>query len=97
MHEQENEKIEELRMKKLQQEQMLQKIKSILRIALDESAYDRMSNIYAMNKELFSAVSKQVIAVYQRLGRRITEKELIMIINKVKGPSHEGSISIKRK
>ncbi len=60
-------------------------LKSTLRIALEEPAYERMMNISHSNKERFLVAAKQVFAVYQRLGRRITDDELLRMLQMIQG------------
>ena len=55
-------------------------LKAALRSALDETAYDRMMNVAHSNKERYIAAVRQVLAVSQRVGRKITDAELLRIL-----------------
>jgi len=59
-------------------------LKSTLRIALDDLAYERMMNVSHSNKERYLAAVKQVFAIYQRIGRKITDDELLRILKALK-------------
>jgi DNA-binding TFAR19-related protein (PDSD5 family) len=82
MDEQEGEDV--AKQKILEAKKAESQIKSTLRIALDELAYERMMNISHSNKERYLAAVKQVFAVYQRIGRRITDAELLRILQAIK-------------
>ena len=76
---------QEARRKRLEARAAEEQIKSTLRIALEESAYDRMMNVSHANKELFITTARHVLAVYKRAGRKLTEDELLAVLRAVKG------------
>lgn len=56
-------------------------LKKALSVVLDENAYTRLMNVRLSNAELYLKVANAVMHYYQKLKRRISEKELITIIN----------------
>ncbi|MBI5223612.1 hypothetical protein HY990_04265 [Candidatus Micrarchaeota archaeon] len=70
------------------------KIRSALREALDESGYSRMMNISVVNKSLYVAAVKYVLGAARRVGRKISERELLEILRSIKAQS-ETETSIK--
>ncbi len=56
-------------------------LKKILAVVLDQTAYDRIMNVRISNKELYFTVANALIHYYKKTQKRITEKELITIIN----------------
>ncbi len=57
-----------------------EKIKNMLRVALDIEAYDRISNVKVANQELYVAAAQNVLAVYNRIERKISDEELKHIL-----------------
>ncbi|HLD59479.1 MAG TPA: DNA-binding protein [Candidatus Bilamarchaeaceae archaeon] len=57
-----------------------EKIKNMLRVALDIEAYDRISNVKVANQELYVAAAQNVLAVYNRIERKINDDELKHIL-----------------
>ena len=83
------------RQQKLLQER---KIKAMLNIALEPDAYDRMMNVKISNEEFYHMAAQRILAVYQRKGRKLTDKELLSILNLLKGGNKkQGSITFLRK
>lgn len=80
-----------------QQEKMLAQLKAALRQVLDEKAYTRMMNVMLVNQELFGMASQRIIAVHNKLGRTLTENDVLTILQMLKQGSGTGGISIKRK
>jgi DNA-binding TFAR19-related protein (PDSD5 family) len=76
---------DEARRKRLEARQAEEQIKATLRIALEESAYERMMNVSHANKELFIMAARHLLAVYKRAGRKLTESELLAVLRAVKG------------
>ncbi|MBD3397862.1 hypothetical protein GF412_01790 [Candidatus Micrarchaeota archaeon] len=94
--------LEEARKKKLeqyQQEAEAQKkeeqVKAMLRMALSENAYERLMNVKLANAQLYGAAANQVFGLYQKAGRKLTEKELIAILKAIKGSQREPKITFK--
>lgn len=102
----EEEKTEErLRKKKLAEQQRAaeaskaeEQLKTTLRVILEENAYDRIINVKLANSELFLAAAQNTIGIYKRVGRKINDSELLMILRKLKqGTEKETKISFDRK
>lgn len=74
-------------------------LKKMLTVVLEESAYQRLMNVRLSNPELYLKVANAVMHLYQKMRRRVTEKELITIINMNLAVSKqpETKIHIKRK
>ena len=74
-------------------------LKKILAIVLDQPAYERLMNVRISNKELYFKVSNSMIHLYKKTQRRMTEKELITVINMNLAASKqpETKIHIRRK
>ena len=72
-----------------------EQVKGMLRMALTEEAYDRLMNVKLANAQLYGIASNQVFNLYQKAGRKITEKELIALLQAIKGSSRETKITFK--
>ena len=79
------------------QKEALAQLKSALRRTLDENAYERMINVLMVNQNLFANAAQRILAAYQRLGRTITERDVLMILRTLKDEPQRGGITIKRK
>ena len=89
-------KLEELRKRQAEAEQ-LEQIKAALRLALQQDAYQRMMNVLLANQELFNGAVRYVLSLYQKIGRKLTDEEVRMILVRLKGKEKEVEISFKRK
>lgn len=75
-----------------------EQLKGALRTALDEDAYNRMMNVAAANEDFYLMAAKQVIMAFRRVGRRITEKELVGLLRAMKEQTEkETSITFHKK
>ena len=85
--------------KELEQQKMLAQLKASLRIVLEDSAYERMMKVFLANQQLFAAGSQKCIMLFQRVQRKITDREVLMILKSLKAGERgsSGSISIVRK
>lgn len=85
--------------KELEQQKMLAQLKASLRVVLEDSAYERMMNVFLANQQLFAAGSQKCIMLFQRVQRKITDREVLMILKSLKAGEQgsSGSISIVRK
>ncbi len=82
----------------LEKKRAEERIKAALRLALTAEAYERMMNVKMANPELFSLASQQVLALYQRTGKKLSDEELKRVLMLFKAQtSHEPKIQIKRK
>ena len=85
------EEIEEIRKKRLNEQKKLaeaakaeEQLRAALRIALDETAYDRLMNISYANKEFYLMVAQRILAIFREVKRKINEDELLYIISSLK-------------
>ncbi len=75
-----------------------EQLKEALRSALDPGAYDRMSNVAMANKELYVMAAQQVLMARKRIGRPITEDELLTVLRALKARTEkETSITFHKK
>lgn len=79
-----DEGLEDARKRKLDAKKAQEQLKSTLRVALDEAAYDRLMNVSVANSETYLAAAKSVLMYYKRAGRRITEAELVSLLRAIK-------------
>jgi len=91
---------QEMLRQKIEQYQKAQeaerKLKSLLRQVLEQDAYERMSNVRIANPELYANTTNAVVYYYQKVKRKITDKELTTLLSAQTG-RREGSIDIRRK
>lgn len=74
----------DIRKKKLEVKQAEEQLKTTLRMALDESAYARLMNVSLANKEFYITAARHVLASFKRIERKITEREVLMILRAIK-------------
>ncbi len=70
-------------------------VKSLLRMALSENAYERLMNVKLANSQLYGMAANQVFNLYQKAGRKLSEKELITLLKAIKGSQRETKITFK--
>jgi len=97
-----SESLEEARKEKLEQyqqeaeaKQKGEQVKSLLRMALSENAYERLMNVKLANSQLYGMAANQVFNLYQKAGRKLSEKELIALLKAIKGSQRETKITFK--
>ena len=97
-----DEGLEEARKQKLEQAQQEmeakkkeEQVKGMLRMALSEEAYGRLMNVKLANAQLYALAANQVFNLYQKAGRKLTEKELIALLKAIKGSERETKITFK--
>ncbi|HIE53906.1 MAG TPA: hypothetical protein EYP90_01780 [Chromatiaceae bacterium] len=61
-----------------------EQLKGALRNVLDEGAYNRIMNVAVANKELYLVAAKQVLMLSKRVGRKLTEEELLALLRAIK-------------
>ncbi len=86
-------KLEEMQRGQQQEEQ----VKATLRTVLDDEAYDRMMNVKVASPELYLSAVQGCVSIYQRLGRRLGNKELLLILRRMRGQEKETKITFDRK
>ena len=75
-----------------------EQLKATLRIALDESAYERLMNVSLANKELYLTAAKNALMLFKRMGRQMSESELLSLLRAIKEQSEtKSSITFHRK
>ena len=78
------EELEELRKKKLEVKKAEEQLKATLRVALDESAYERLMNVALANRDVYLAAARNVLMAYKQMGRKINEDELLSVLRAIK-------------
>jgi len=94
---------EELRKEKLEEHNKMmeaakaeEQLKAVLRIALEEGAYERLMNVSYANKEFYLKVAQQALAFFRQAGRKLTEEEIISLIRSMKEKlQHETKIEFR--
>ncbi len=83
---------EEMKKKKIEEYKKMQEaakieeqLKSALRIALEEDAYERMMNVSYANKELYVNAAQRVLMAFKQARRKVTEDEVLFLIRSLKG------------
>ena len=66
-----------------------QKLKAAMRMALDNEAYERMMNVSLSSKEMYLVAAKNVLMLYKRMGRKISEGELLSLLRAIKGQTEK--------
>lgn len=79
-----DEQLEEAREKKLEAKKAEEQLKSTLRMALDNEAYERLMNVSMANKELYLTTAKNILMAFKRVGRKINERELLSVLKAIK-------------
>jgi DNA-binding TFAR19-related protein (PDSD5 family) len=86
-------KLEDMQKAQQQEEQL----KAALRSILDDEAYERMMNVKVASPELFASAAQGCVSIYQRLRRRLGNKEVLLILRRMKGEEKETRITFDRK
>ena len=94
---------EDIQKKKLEEYKKMQEsarveeqLKSALRIALEEDAYERMMNVSYANKELYVNAAQRVLMAFKQARRKITEEEVIFLMRSLKRDTqHETKIEFR--
>jgi|GEM_PF-873870 len=77
-------KMNEYRKKLAEQQKIKENLKIALRQILENEAYERMMNVSFSNEQLYMIAAQQLIAIAQRAGRKLTESEVIYVLNVIK-------------
>jgi DNA-binding TFAR19-related protein (PDSD5 family) len=88
------EELEDIKKKRLEARKAQEQLKSTLRVALDEEAYERLMNVALANNDVYLATARQVLMAFKRVGRKINEEELLMVLKAIKEQT-ETKTSIK--
>lgn len=91
--------LQELRRKQLEEMQKEAQLREVLRKILDAKAFERMMNVRIANKELYLQLAQLLVYAYQhgQLSKRVSEEELLSLLNRIKAGEKEPTITIKRK
>jgi DNA-binding TFAR19-related protein (PDSD5 family) len=72
-------------------------VKLILIKILEPEAYERLANIRLVNEELYKKAAELCMQMYNRYGKKISDKVLVEILYRLKGQDKDPEIRIKRK
>lgn len=94
-----DEELDEAQKKRLQAIYLEQKLKEIMQTFLDGNAYERAMNIRSANPLLYRQLAMLIaqLADSGRLRRKLTEKELLVLLSRIRENKREPTIEIKRK
>ncbi len=80
---------EEIKKKRQETKKIQEQLKSALRAALTEDAYDRMMNVSVANNDMYLMAAKNALMLYKRMGRRIGDVELLSLLRAIKGQTEK--------
>lgn len=81
--------LEQVRKKKTEAKKAEEQIKSSLRLALDEAAYDRLANVFVVNRDLYFAAAQYLLRAQKQFNRKITESELVRVLSVIKAQNEK--------
>ncbi|MEM4254710.1 MAG: DNA-binding protein [Candidatus Norongarragalinales archaeon] len=95
----EDERLQELRKKQLEQVQREAQLRELLRKILDGKAFERMMNIRIASRELYLQLAQLLVYARQQgqLPERVSESELLSLLKRIKAGEKQTSITVKRK
>lgn len=95
----EDERLQELRKKQLEQIQREAQLREMLRKILDAKAFERLMNVRIANRELYLQLAQLLVYAYQQgqLPAKVSEQELLSLLNRMKSGEKPTSITVKRK
>lgn len=79
-----DEELEQARKKKLEAKKAQEQLRATLRMALDEQAYERLMNVAVANNELFLTAAQNILMGFKRMGRKITDAEVLAMLRAIK-------------
>ncbi|MFA5050414.1 MAG: DNA-binding protein [Candidatus Micrarchaeia archaeon] len=80
-----------------EEQKIIEQLKIALRQVCEFSAYDRMTNVLMTNPKLFAHASQRIIQYASKTGRKINEREVLVLLSSLREIPKTGQISIKRK
>jgi len=80
---------EEIRKKRLEAKKIQEQLKATLRVALTEDAYERLMNVSLANQEMYLIAAKNVLMLYKRMERKISDGELLSLLRAIKGQTEK--------
>ncbi|MEW6749315.1 MAG: DNA-binding protein [Candidatus Micrarchaeota archaeon] len=75
---------EKLRKERLEAKKAQEQLKTTLRMALDDPAYERLMNVAVANNELFLTAAKNALMLFKRAGRKLSEDEIVALLRAIK-------------
>ncbi len=84
-------------MKEEEDKKIIEQMKMALRQICDFSAYDRMTNVLMTNPKLFAHASQRIIQYASKTGKKVNEREVMVLLSNLRDAPKTGNISIKRK
>ncbi len=75
---------EEIKKKRLEAKKIEEQLKTTLRVALEEDAYERLMNVSVANKELYLIAAKNSLMFYKKAGRRLRDDEILALLRAIK-------------
>ena len=79
----------------IEAKQKEEQLKGVLRMALTEDAYGRLMNVRLASPQLYSAAARQALGLHSKVGRKLTERELIALLKAIKGKQRETKITFR--
>lgn len=83
----EEDELEAGKKKKADAKKAQEQLKSTLRMALDEAAYERLMNVSVANNELYLIAAQNLLMAFKRMKRKITEAEVVTLLRAIKEQS----------
>jgi len=83
----EEEELEDKKKSKLEAKKAQEQLRSTLRMALEEPAYDRLMNVALANNDLYLTAAKNALMFYKRAGRKIKDSEVLSLLRAIKEQS----------
>ncbi len=74
---------EDIKKKRMEARKAQEQLKTTLRSALEENAYNRLMNVSLVNEEIYLTAAQNIIMAFKRVRRKITEKELLSVLNAI--------------
>ena len=75
-----------------------EQLKTALRMALENDAYERMMNVKLANQQLFLLAAQNIIPLFKRFERKINDQEVLLLLRKIKEQTERKSeITFQRK
>ena len=95
--------LDEARKKRLAELQQLQALeaqkKYLLKNLVDPAAYERLMNVRIANPDLYDQMIGVLAQLYKagQVRGKISERQVLLLLSKLKASEHEPTISIQRK
>lgn len=77
-------RLSEYRKKAAEQQKLKEQLKTALRQVLENDAYERLNNVSFSNEQLYMAAAKQIIMLANRAGRKLTDREVLYVLNAIR-------------